>query len=69
MPSVDYAQDQILQQYILNYSLVTGNGGTLFFCGEKCVLSLSDLPGYVYQRVNDYVLSKSSFSYNAICTL
>lgn len=53
---------ELIQQYIARYSLVTGNGGILFFCGEKCILSLSDLPSYVYQRVNDYLLAKSSFS-------
>lgn len=56
-PSVD------LRQYLSMYSLRTDNGGILVFCSRKCLLSLSDLPSYVYQRVNEYLLAKPSFSY------
>lgn len=56
-PAVD------LHQYMSMYSLWTDNGGILVFCGRKCLLSLSDLPSYVYQRVNEYLLAKPSFSY------
>ena len=58
--------DQLIKQFVERHSLTTGNSGILLFGGVKCVLSLSDLPTYIYQRVNEYLLSKTSFSLSSL---
>lgn len=58
--------DRFVKQYVEIHSLATGNSGILLFGGVRCVLSLSDLPTYIYQRVNEYLLSKNTFSLSAI---
>ena len=46
--------------YCKEHSLRVGNGGVVDFCGQRCVLSLGDLPASFYPRVNEYLLQFAS---------
>ena len=58
--------DRLIHVMVEREGLHIGSGGIMEFGGVQCVVKLGDLPSSVYQRVNQYLLCTSSFSFSAL---